>query len=765
MTKRLLLAALVLFAPFFALADGGCVNDMALQQRTSSLAVIPNASVRVCTNANCTSLATIYEDETLAVSVANPLTADARGNFAFCAAGGKYWVKVTNPADNVSYTMPNFTVPTAADLTAPGTIGGTTPGAGHFTSLSATDDVFATGNPYFFAPSSGWRKGLERKATNSRYISTSPAPVPNNIVYIGDSIAALSTRSFRNAVASYDGLNALGFTPFYANDHGSDMTTFTVGAGCTSVRGDTSSPQAWGPAGSYVECPSGQSITVLPGTQFRFDKFRVWYRKYVGGGTFTWNVDAAGATTIDTNAAEALGVLDQLISTTAHDATHSIVLSVTAGTVRFYGIDTYQRAQAGAAIHYFQSGGTQLHDWAQQPTYIASAIATLAPSTVVIELGINDAATSGRTAATFATDLTSFITSLNLPATTNLIVETHGPRGTQFSPPIDDSATKTLLDQYRTKIFQLAPTLDFSIFDARRLFGTDYVASVNNGMMSDIVHPSEAGAAFKAFAWASALFHFPGYTGGQNTTFESIWNKSLLMASPSGCYGFANFQSSGGISDAQSGLCPYTATPNTPFPKMTVAGVDRMWWAVSPAGNAATTAITSAGVPKAYQWTRQNGTTQAGFISTDVSSNSIIDTNNGDVIVMRNGTERIRATSTGATLTGAIALTGAVTGPTSISTATNCSSSGGTCVAAPAGSVSIAAAATTVTVATTAVTANSQIFIQEDSSLGTKLSVTCNTTISRTYAVTTRTAGTSFVITSSAAPAANPACLSYYIVN
>ena len=100
-------------------------------------------------------------------------------------------------------------------------------------------------------------------------------------------------------------------------------------------------------------------------------------------------------------------------------------------------------------------------------------------------------------------------------------------------------------------------------------------------------------------------------------------------------------------------------------------------------------------------------------------------------------------------------------------TTTNCSSSASpaVCAAAPSGSVVIAAAATTVTVNTTAVTANSQIFIQEDSSLGTKLSVTCNTTTGRTYTVTARTAATSFVITASAAPATNPACLSYKVEN
>lgn len=105
------------------------------------------------------------------------------------------------------------------------------------------------------------------------------------------------------------------------------------------------------------------------------------------------------------------------------------------------------------------------------------------------------------------------------------------------------------------------------------------------------------------------------------------------------------------------------------------------------------------------------------------------------------------------------------TASTIFASATNCASSAGTCAAAPAGGVTIAAAATTVTVATTAVSANSEIFVFEDSSLGTRLSVTCNTVTGRIYSATTRTAGTSFVITSSAAPATNPACLNYLIVN
>lgn len=112
---------------------------------------------------------------------------------------------------------------------------------------------------------------------------------------------------------------------------------------------------------------------------------------------------------------------------------------------------------------------------------------------------------------------------------------------------------------------------------------------------------------------------------------------------------------------------------------------------------------------------------------------------------------------------------GTITAP-SYATATNCASNvaPATCGSSAAGSVVIAAAATTVTVDTTAVTANSEIFVQTDDTLGTRLGVTCNSTTATLVgglAVTARTAGTSFQITSGATPAVNPLCISYEIIN
>lgn len=106
----------------------------------------------------------------------------------------------------------------------------------------------------------------------------------------------------------------------------------------------------------------------------------------------------------------------------------------------------------------------------------------------------------------------------------------------------------------------------------------------------------------------------------------------------------------------------------------------------------------------------------------------------------------------------------------SFNTTANCSSaaSPAVCAAAAAGSVVIAGAATSVVVNTTAVTANSQVFAMIDRSLGTRLSVTCDTTSDLTTgspAITARTAGTSFTVAVPVAPAANPMCLSYFIVN
>ena len=101
------------------------------------------------------------------------------------------------------------------------------------------------------------------------------------------------------------------------------------------------------------------------------------------------------------------------------------------------------------------------------------------------------------------------------------------------------------------------------------------------------------------------------------------------------------------------------------------------------------------------------------------------------------------------------------------STQNNCNSSASpaVCGSAPAGSVAMATGGSTLVVNTTAVTANSQIIVIEDASLGSRLGITCNTGTGRHYSIDARSPGSSFTIKSSNNPTGQKACLSYWIIN
>lgn len=73
----------------------------------------------------------------------------------------------------------------------------------------------------------------------------------------------------------------------------------------------------------------------------------------------------------------------------------------------------------------------------------------------------------------------------------------------------------------------------------------------------------------------------------------------------------------------------------------------------------------------------------------------------------------------------------------------------------------------TLVVDTTAVTANSQIIVTPDESLGAALGITCNSTLTTQgpLVITARTAGTSFTVAVDATTATNKVCLSFAIVN
>lgn len=98
-------------------------------------------------------------------------------------------------------------------------------------------------------------------------------------------------------------------------------------------------------------------------------------------------------------------------------------------------------------------------------------------------------------------------------------------------------------------------------------------------------------------------------------------------------------------------------------------------------------------------------------------------------------------------------------------TASNCASYQAQCANAAAGSVAFPPEATSINIYTTVVTDQSQIFVQEDASLGNLLGIACNQLLGRTYQISGRTPGVGFRVSTSTAPNTNAACLSFHIVN
>jgi hypothetical protein len=107
---------------------------------------------------------------------------------------------------------------------------------------------------------------------------------------------------------------------------------------------------------------------------------------------------------------------------------------------------------------------------------------------------------------------------------------------------------------------------------------------------------------------------------------------------------------------------------------------------------------------------------------------------------------------------------------TKLTTKSSCTSSASpaVCGANSTGAVALAASATTLEVDSSAVTAGSQIILTRDDSLGTLLTVTCDTQSSLvvgTPRVSARTTSTSFTISTDVGTTTNPMCISYLIVN
>ena len=149
--------------PFLLLA-GSCFGQSVIAPASTVNGVPATNLITICNtnpgSGTCSSLVSTYTDFTIStlcsgtngplsgvgIGCSNPGYSDQAGNIIAFAAAGQYWCQYQPNPKAIAYSIPCSTSGgTPVNLAAPGPIGGTTPGSGAFTTLSASGSATFSG--------------------------------------------------------------------------------------------------------------------------------------------------------------------------------------------------------------------------------------------------------------------------------------------------------------------------------------------------------------------------------------------------------------------------------------------------------------------------------------------------------------------------------------------------------------------------------------------------------------------------------------------
>lgn len=407
---------------------------------------------------------------------------------------------------------------------------------------TGTSNTIVSAPDYFYTGSTFYKSRIGITYNSNFYNTIGATNVPTNIIMIGDSRMSYFPIGILESIGQYNKINSLGFVQFYSNIYGSEISFVNTGTAATITRNDSTTASNWGICGTRADAGSGAIYTITPVAKYRFDSFQLWYNKTSGGGSFTYNIDGAGAVTVNTSAiSDSLGTLT-INTGLASSGTHTIVLTVTSGSVRFYGIDFYNKAQSGFVVHILQSGGSKASQWSASATnlYTKQFIAAKNPVLCTFWLGVNDAGDAGvgSSSSTYISNLKNLIKNINLPVKCSPVIITDIPRGLTASPTSPDINANTLLSTYRDKIIQAVTDSGYSAFDLSNYWPSFSYAQANT-MYSDAVHPSLQAA---MYVWSGLVRPLMPVFYNENMSGLTTFRKGSILVPGDGLTGFGVVQ-------------------------------------------------------------------------------------------------------------------------------------------------------------------------------------------------------------------------------
>lgn len=226
---------------------------------------MPTAAVRVVTYPGG-ALATIYSDNGI-TPAANPLTTDSNGSFAFYAADGRYSLQISGngitPLTISDISLTEELPPAIVGGTIDGAvIGGTTPSAGHFTTLSTTGAATLASGSVGGTPLVGeaTTQGLSNKTINTSSIgATTPSTGAFTTISATGTITPSQTAGIVGTTTN-NNANAGSVGEYVSNQATGVSLTTNTSANITSISLTAGDWDVWA---NFLASPAGgASVTV-----------------------------------------------------------------------------------------------------------------------------------------------------------------------------------------------------------------------------------------------------------------------------------------------------------------------------------------------------------------------------------------------------------------------------------------------------------------------------------------------------------------------